>query len=140
MTLASSLREYAIDLGHWWQVQREKVRDIEALGAMSEREIDEISGEMGLSRGLLEALVKAGPDAADEMDRMMAALDIDPVAVQSAHPAIMRDMRVACATCADKTACRHALAEGTAAALLTSFCPNSDELIEFTKQPNLCSA
>ena len=139
MTLASSLNGYAAELAHWWQVQREKIRDIEALRAMSAQETDELSGEMGLSRSQLEALVKAGPEGAVEMGRMMEALDIDPAAVQSAHPATMRDMRVTCATCSDKSVCRHTLADGTAAALLTSFCPNSEELLDFAKRPDLCS-
>jgi hypothetical protein len=139
MTLASSLNSYAKELAHWWQVQREKIRDIEALRAMSLPEIEELTGEMGLSRSQLEALVKAGPEGAVEMDRMMAALDIDPAAVQSVHPATMRDMRITCATCADKSVCRHTLADGTATALLTSFCPNSEELLDFAKRPDLCS-
>ena len=135
MTLASSLH----DLAHWWQVQREKFHDIEALRAMSDHEVAELSGEMGLSRGQLEALVKAGPEAAAEMERMMAALDIDPEAVQAAYPAMMRDMRINCATCPDKRLCRHTLAEGTATALLTSFCPNSEELLDLARKPDLCS-
>lgn len=136
MTLASSLH----DLAHWWHIQREKFRDIEALRAMSDHEIEELSGEMGLSRGQLEALVRAGPDAAAEMERMMAALDVDPEAVQVAYPAMMREMRINCATCPDKSLCRHTLADGTAAALLTSFCPNSEELLDLARKPDLCSA
>jgi hypothetical protein len=139
MTLASSLHDYAAEVAHWWQIQREKLRDIESLRAMGEREIEELSGELGLSRNQLEALVKAGPEAASEMELMMAALDIDPAAVRSTHPAMMRDMRVTCATCTDKDECRHALADGTAASLLTTFCPNSDELLELAKTPDLCS-
>lgn len=140
MTLASSIHDYAADLAHWWHIRRDKFRDIEAFRAMSANEIEELSGEIGLSPGQLEALVKAGPEAAVEMDRMMAALDIDPAAVQSMHPAMMRDMRVTCANCGEKSACRHALADGTATLLLTSFCPNSDDLVELAKQPELCSA
>lgn len=140
MTLASSLHEYAAELSHWWQARREKIRDIEALRAMSDREIEELSCEIGLSRPLLEALVRAGPDAAAEMEKMMAALDIDPAAVQAAYPAMMRDMRVNCATCGDKGTCRHSLADGTAPALLTTFCPNADDLLELAKRPSLCSA
>jgi hypothetical protein len=140
MTLASSLHDYARELGQWWQAQRERLRDLEALHAMSDREIEELSGEMGLSRGQLEALVKAGPDAAGEMDRMMAALEIDAAAVRAAYPAMIRDMQVNCATCGDKGTCRRALAEGTAPALLTTFCPNSDELLELARSRDLCSA
>jgi hypothetical protein len=136
MTIASSLH----DLAHWWQMQRDKFHDIEALRAMSDREIEELSGEMGLTRGQLETLVRAGPEAAAEMERMMAALDIDPDAVQAAYPAIMRDMRINCATCPDKSLCRHSLVDGTAAALLTSFCPNSEELLDLARNPDLCSA
>lgn len=133
MTLASSLHEYAADFGHWLAARREKYRDLEALRAMSEREIEELSGELGLSRLQFEALVKAGPEAAAEMERMMAALHIDPADIQDAHPMMMRDMRVTCATCGDKRACRHALEDGTAADRLTDFCPNSEELLDLAR-------
>lgn len=137
MTLASSLHDYAAEIGHWWQIQREKYRDIEALRAMSPREIEELGGELGLSRLQFEAIVKAGPEAADEMIEMMAALGVDPAAVQAAYPALTRDMKVTCATCGDKRTCRHSLEDGTAPALMPTFCPNADEMIAFAKRAEL---
>lgn len=137
MTLASSLHDYAAEIGHWWQTQRERYRDIEALRAMSPREIEELGGELGLSRLQFEAIVKAGPDAADEMIKMMIELGVDPAAVQAAYPALTRDMKVTCATCGDKRICRHALEDGTAAATLATFCPNADELSAFAGRAEL---
>lgn len=135
MTLSSSVRDYATELGHWWKVQREKSNDIAALRSMGLHEIDELSGELGLSRAQFEDLVRAGPDAADELDRMIAALGLAPETVQASHPATMREMKVSCATCGDKRTCRHALAEGTAAARMASFCPNADELADIARHP-----
>lgn len=128
MRLASSFRDYATELGHWWKVQRERNLDIAALRSMGQHEIEELSGELGLSLAQFEALVRAGPEAAAEMERMMAALDIDPEAAQADRPALMREMKVTCATCGDKRDCRHALDDGTAAEQHAAFCPNAEDL------------
>ena len=135
MTRASSFRDYATDLGHWWKVQRERRHDIAALRSMGLHEIDELSGELGLSRAQLEDLVRAGPDAAAELERMIAALGLDPDTIQASHPAAMREMKALCATCGEKRTCRHALGEGTAAPRMASFCPNADELADIARQP-----
>lgn len=140
MTYRALLDEQMSKVGDWWQTKREKYRDIAALQAMSARDIEELSGEMGLSRASLEALVRAGPHAAGEMQAMMTALDLDPAAAQAAYPAMLRDMKVTCATCGDKPSCRHLLADGTAAALYPTFCPNAVELQEIAKRPDLHSA
>ena len=140
MTLASFVHDHAQEMSHWWQARREKLRDIAALRSMSAREIEELNGELGLSRQQLEAMVQAGSHAADEIERMMAALDIDMAAVRANHPETLRDLRVACATCGDKRVCRHTLAEGTAPALMTTFCPNADELLSLAPRPELHSA
>ena len=117
----------------------EKRRDLNEVRAMDPQDIAEICGEMNLTRAQLEALVKAGPDAADEMERMMAALGIDPEAAQTIAPSAMREMQVACATCGEKRVCRHALDEGTASALMESFCANADELRDMAKRPEFAA-
>ena len=137
MTLASSLHDYVQEFSHRWQSHREKLRDLEAIRGMGAREIEELSGELGLSRSQLEAIVKAGPHAADEMETMMAALDIKFDAVQQAYPSMVREMQVNCETCGDKGTCRHALEDGTAPALVTTFCPNAEELLELAKRPDI---
>lgn len=140
MTLATFVHDHAKEIGHWWQTRRDKLRDMATLNSMSNREIEELSGEIGLTRDQLEKLVLAGPHAADEMERMMVALDLDPSAVRAARPDGLRDLNVTCANCRDKRNCRHALADGTAAALLTTFCPNADELLALAARPELHSA
>jgi len=133
MTLASSFRDYASEIGHWWKIQREKNQDLAALRTMSRHEIQELSGELGLSLAQFEALVRAGPAAAAEMERMMAALDIDPERARSERPGMLREMKVNCATCGDKRGCRNALDEGTAAARHASFCPNAEDLADLAR-------
>ena len=140
MTLASFVHDHARDIGRWWQAQRAIGNDISMLRTMSADEIDELTGELGLSRAQLEALVRAGPNAADETERMMAALGIDPAALAAAHPDNLREIRLTWSTCGNKSTCRHALAEATAAALLKSFCPNADELLSLAAEPALRSA
>lgn len=133
MTLASSFRDYASEIGHWWKIQREKNQDLAALRSMSQHEIQELSGELGLSLAQFEALVRAGPEAAAEMDRMMAALEIDPQRARAEHPGLLREMKVNCASCGDKRGCRHALDDGSAAARHADFCPNAEELADLAR-------
>ena len=137
MTLASSFRDYATELGHWWKVQRERNQDLAALRTMSRHEIEELGGELGLSLAQFEALVRAGPEAAAEMERLMAALDIDPARAQTDSPGLMREMKVNCATCGDKRACRHALDDGTALQRHAAFCPNADDLAELADRQHV---
>jgi hypothetical protein len=66
----------------------------------------------------------------------MAALHIEVDAAREAYPAMVREMQVNCATCGDKGTCRHALEDGTAPALVTTFCPNAEELLELAKRPD----
>jgi hypothetical protein len=137
MTLASSFRDYASEIGHWWKIQRERNQDLSALRSMSQDEIRELSGELGLSLTQFEALVRAGPEAAAEMERMMAALGIDPARAQTDRPAVLREMKVNCATCGDKRGCRNALDHGTAAEQHAAFCPNSEDLAALARQQNV---
>lgn len=137
MTLASSFRDYATEIGHWWKVQREKNQDLSALRSMSQDEIRELSGELGLSLAQFEAVVRAGPEAAAEMERMMAVLGIDPALAQADSPAVLREMKVNCATCGDKRGCRHALDDGTAAEQHAAFCPNAEDLAEFARRQHV---
>lgn len=137
MTFATSFRDYASELGHWWKVQRERNQDLAALRSMNQHEIQELSGELGLSLAQFEALVRAGPEAAAEMDRMMEALDIDPELARMNRPALLREMKVNCATCGDKRGCRHALDDGTAAAQHTTFCPNAEDLAELKRHQHV---
>lgn len=139
MTLASSFRDYASEIGHWWKIQREKNQDLASLRTMSQHEIQELSGELGLSLAQFEALVRAGPEAAAEMDRMMAALDIDPDLARAERPGVLREMKVNCATCGDKRGCRHALDEGTAAAQHADFCPNAEDLADLARHQHVHS-
>ena len=62
-----------------------------------------IAGELRVSSADLEALVRQGPHAADELPKMLTALGIDQDDLARTEPLVLRDMeRVA--RCAAKSA------------------------------------
>jgi len=88
-------------------------------------ELDRIAHELGVSRGELDDLVRRGPHAADELPRMMAALNLDAAAVARTEPLLMHDMERICAHCASKRQCREDLDEGTALQNYDEYCGNT---------------
>ena len=68
------------------------------------------------------------PRPAALLQQMMMALGLDPDAPALLDHAIMGELRRLCASCADKAACTHDLADGTAAENFYAYCPNARAL------------
>jgi hypothetical protein len=102
-----------------------------ALGLRSElahcgpEEIANTARELGLSSAELCGLASKGPHAADLLQKMLLALGVNPKALASQDPTIMRDLQRLCITCGQKKRCRHELAAGTAGENFREFCPNA---------------
>lgn len=137
MTLVSSRQQCSAGLGRMWQASVGKFRNLEELRALSQYERQQLADELGLTQSQLEAVVAAGPQASDEVERVMAALGIDASKARAAHADMIRQLRITCATCEAKKICRHALADGTAAALMQSFCPNVGELADLASRKEM---
>jgi hypothetical protein len=93
--------------------------------------------DLGMAPERLAAVSRKGEHGADEMDALMHALHIDPVEVRLLQPAAYRDMQASCALCASKEACRHDLAEGTAATHFAGYCNNAAPMNGLRAEPDL---
>ena len=84
-----------------------------------------IAGELRMSSADLEALVRQGPHAADELPKMLTALSIDQDDLARTEPLVLRDMERVCALCSQKRRCDRDLAAGTSAAHYQEYCANA---------------
>jgi hypothetical protein len=76
----------------------------------------------------LRALSKAGTGPAKLLTRMLAALRIDPNALNTMDVSMARHLQATCSLCASKSRCRRSLAAGAAATAYREFCPNAATL------------
>ena len=75
-----------------------------------------IAGDLRMSSADLEALVRQGPHAADELPKMLASLgNIDQGDRTRTEPLVLRDMERVCALRSEKRRCDRDLAAGTSA-------------------------
>lgn len=123
----------------WLSKAYEDACEAEVIAALDEDTIRRIAGEWGIQPGQLLELAKAGPRPAEEMPRMMQALGIDPMEVQSRFGAMFRQMQVNCAHCGHKAECRHDLSSGNAAVAFNSYCANATELGALSATPQALS-
>jgi len=82
----------------------------------------------------LREIASKGPGSADLLQKLLAALHVDPKEIAKANPGVMRDLQRLCVSCSDKTRCQHELAVGTAADHFHDYCPNAFTLDALFKQ------
>jgi hypothetical protein len=95
------------------------------LGRCSPDEVMQIANDLGVPASELRELVSKGPHAADILQKMLVALNVDPAAIAKTNPLVMRDLQRLCITCGDKKRCEHEIAKGTAAEHFREYCPNA---------------
>ena len=105
-----------------WLQQR---REMDEMRRMDRGDFERIAEDLRISPGDLDALVRHGPHAADELPRMLQALGIDEAALARTQPMVLRDMERVCALCDHKTQCDHDLTAGTAASHYEDYCLNA---------------
>jgi len=109
------------------------------LGQCSQQDVRQIAKDLGIPVSDLRGLASKGPGAADNLQKMLVALSVDPEALAKSDPAVMRDLQRLCVVCSQKGRCQHEQAKGTIATHFRGFCPNAytiDALFkEKTKQP-----
>jgi len=84
-----------------------------------------IASELRISSAELEALVRQGSHAADELPKMLTALGIDHADLTPTDPLVLRDMERVCALCSEKRRCDRNLAAGTSAVHYQEYCANA---------------
>jgi len=109
-------------------------RDLSEIRQMDRADFNRIAGELRVSPSDLEALVRQGPHAADELPKLLQALGIDQTNLARTEPLVLRDMERVCALCSHKHQCDRDLDAGTSAAHYQGYCLNA-ATIESLGQP-----
>jgi hypothetical protein len=111
-----------IDIFAEWLKHRRELREMRELDAAN---FGQIASDLRISSTDLEALVRQGPHAADELPKMLAALGINHDDLARTEPLVLRDMERVCSLCIHKHLCDRDLAAGTAAAHYGDYCANA---------------
>lgn len=113
---------YLIDTFANWLHHR---RELNELRQMDRTDFDRIAGDLRVSPDHLDALIRQGPHAADELPKMLMALGIDESSLARTEPQLLRDMERVCALCSHKRQCNRDLADGTAGEHYEEYCLNA---------------
>jgi hypothetical protein len=136
MTQANEMRtrpavDTVIDIFANWLRHR---REIAELCDCGKAEHANIARDLGVSVDQLDDLVRRGSHAAEELPKMMAALNLDAEAIARAQPLVMRDLQQVCSRCQDKRRCNLDLAVGMAAQDHADYCANTPTLDTLAKR------
>ena len=122
-----------VDIFGEWLKHRRELREMREIDAAN---FGRIAGDLRMSSADLEALVRQGPHAADELPKMLAALGIDQDDLTRTEPVVLRDMERVCALCGQKRRCDRDLAAGTSAAHYQEYCANAHTIDSLGPQVN----
>jgi hypothetical protein len=118
-----------------WQWIRDNNNTLDDLQRCAEGEIERIAGDNGLSVSEFRTLATLGPNAADLLERRMAALDLDPVEVSQTAPHTFRDLQKLCSLCKNHGRCLRDLARDPANEAWKDYCPNAGTLLALDALP-----
>ena len=122
-----------VDIFGEWLKHRRGLREMREMDAAN---LGQIASELRMTSADLEALVRQGPHAADELPKMLTALGIDQDALARTEPLVLRDMERVCALCSHKRQCDRDLAASTAAAHYEEYCANAPTIDGLGPQVN----
>lgn len=137
LSLSDPIRQGFHHLLAWFGSSFEAATEADMLANLDEAQLSALAEDCGLAPHELLALAKAGPHAADEMPRLMRALNIDPAEVEFRMRRLFRSMQVTCSSCASKQSCRHDIDSGQIRDAFASYCGNTDLLNELRADPDL---
>ena len=116
---------YLIDTFANWLHHR---RELNETRRMDRSDLDRIAGELRISPDELDALVRHGPHAADELPNLLKALGVDESSLARTEPQLLRDMERVCALCNQKRKCNRELAAGTSSGHYREYCLNASTI------------
>ena len=100
----------------------------------SREELQHLAMDAGVNPQELRSLAGRWPEAADLLTRRMAALQLDPLGIARAQPAVMNDLKKLCSLCASKKRCMHDFADGATNSDWQEYCPNTSTLKALSAQ------
>jgi uncharacterized protein YjiS (DUF1127 family) len=126
--------EKAIDIFSNWLKHRQEIRELRELDS---GEFSRIAQELCITPADLEAFVRQGPHAADELPKLLKVLGIDGAALARTQPLMLRDMERVCTLCQQKAQCDQDLGAGTSAQHYAEYCLNAATIDELGRTPSL---
>jgi hypothetical protein len=112
------------------QRRSERARALAELAFLTSDDVYALAAECGLSPGQFREITARGRHAADELIELARALDIDIDRLESSNRNSLNDMKLVCAGCQRKAACRKSIAKGTIARDHVGFCNNAELLAD----------
>jgi hypothetical protein len=119
-------------ISRWIQGTDTTLKDLQLC---AESEIERIAKDSGLSVSEFRRLASLGPNAADLLERRMAALDLDPIEVSHIAPHTFRDLQKLCSFCKSHGRCLRDLARNPADEAWKDYCPNVGTLMALDALP-----
>jgi uncharacterized protein YjiS (DUF1127 family) len=123
--------ESAINLFGDWLRHRREIRE---LRDMNSGDFARIARDLCVSPAELDAVVRQGPHASDELPRLLKVLGIDEATLSRTQPVLQRDMVRVCAACQQKALCNHDLDSGKLAERYEEYCPNAPAIDELNQK------
>jgi hypothetical protein len=114
--------ENALNVFGDWLKHRQEIREFRD---MNSGDFVRIARDLCVSPAELDAVVRQGPHASDELPRLLKSLGIDEASLSRTQPVLQRDMVRVCASCRQKARCNYDLDEGTSAQHYEEYCPNA---------------
>jgi hypothetical protein len=105
-----------------WLKHRQEIREMREFDT---GEFARIAQELGVTPDDLDTLVRRGPNAIEELPKLLTALGIDEKAIARTLPLVLRDMERVCASCQHKRQCDHDIAAGTSRQRYDEYCDNA---------------
>ena len=124
-------------IADWVSKYRRYLAGRNVFGGCDAEEVRRVAKDLGLSATELRGLARKDPGAADNLLKMLSALDVDADKLAKSDPAVMRDLQRLCMTCGHKRECQRELARGEAAEHFREFCPNAFTLDALLKRESL---
>ena len=129
---ANPIVQNVINLFGDWLRHRQEMRE---LRDMNSGEFARIASDLCVSPADLDAVIRQGPHASDELPRLLKILGIDEAALSRTQPVLQRDMMRVCASCRQKTLCNHDLDADIAARHYDEYCPNAPNIDGLNERP-----
>ena len=111
-----------------WFIHRRAIQEIEEICGNSAAEFSRIAHDLGVTPDTLDAFVRKGPHAADELPKLLKELGIDEAALAKTQPQLLLDMQRVCAFCQDKGVCNKNLASHTSKEKYEEYCENAQTI------------
>jgi hypothetical protein len=111
-------------VARWWRNWAATRASLESLRRCGPEEAERLARDLGISTPELRVLASKWPDAADLLNRRLAALMIDAAEIRRIEPQVLTDLQRVCTMCVNGRECRHDLDRNPSDPAWRQYCPN----------------